>query len=182
MSAMAIANHIPSSLPSLRSLHRPLPLFSSPQTLTLTLTLVPLSGSTSSGSSSRGWRRRRGRESGETLVGSSEPWSEARRRRRGRRWETLAAASSSSSSPAEELSAAEEEWLRKLPDKKKPLYSHSLPCIEAWLRHLGFRRSRDDRAVWLAENPLWHAQLSLDVTDLYIRSPSFLFSSKSLCA
>lgn len=69
-----------------------------------------------------------------------------------------------------QLSAAEEEWLKKLPDKKKPLYSHSLPCIEAWLKNLGFYQSREDRAMWFAEKPDWHAQLSLDVTDLYIRS------------
>ncbi|KAL9237366.1 hypothetical protein vseg_011923 [Gypsophila vaccaria] len=62
-----------------------------------------------------------------------------------------------------------DEWLSKLPDKKKPLYAHSLPCIEAWLRSLGFYQSRDDRAVWFIEKVDWHAQLSLDVTDLYIR-------------
>ncbi|XP_051137942.1 uncharacterized protein LOC127256139 [Andrographis paniculata] len=67
------------------------------------------------------------------------------------------------------VSEAEDEWLQKLPDKKKPLYSHSLPCVEAWLRNLGFYQSRDDRAVWFVEKPNWHAQLSLDVTDLYIR-------------
>ncbi|KAK9663647.1 hypothetical protein RND81_O264600 [Saponaria officinalis] len=65
--------------------------------------------------------------------------------------------------------AEEDEWLSKLPDKKKPLYAHSLPCIEAWLKSLGFYQSRDDRAVWLIEKHDWHAQLSLDVTDLYIR-------------
>ncbi|KAI3425430.1 uncharacterized protein J3R85_010362 [Psidium guajava] len=77
----------------------------------------------------------------------------------------------SRSSPEEgELSAPEEdEWLKRLPDKTKPLYSHSLPCIEAWLRNLGFFQSREDRAAWLIELPEWHAQLSLDVTDLYIR-------------
>lgn len=68
-----------------------------------------------------------------------------------------------------ELSAAEEEWLKKLPDKKKPLYSHSLPSIEAWLKNLGFQQSQEDPAVWFVEKPDWHAQLSLDVTDLYIR-------------
>ncbi|KAI4352952.1 hypothetical protein L6164_007155 [Bauhinia variegata] len=72
---------------------------------------------------------------------------------------------------AEELSSPEDEdeWLQKLPDKKKPLYSHSLPCIEAWLRSLGFYQSKDDRAVWFVQKPDWHAQLSLDITDLYIR-------------
>ncbi|XP_030535607.1 uncharacterized protein LOC115744522 [Rhodamnia argentea] len=77
----------------------------------------------------------------------------------------------SKSSPEEaELSAPEEdEWLKRLPDKTKPLYSHSLPCIEAWLRNLGFFQGKEDRAVWSIELPEWHAQLSLDVTDLYIR-------------
>ncbi|KAL1206710.1 hypothetical protein V5N11_027269 [Cardamine amara subsp. amara] len=76
---------------------------------------------------------------------------------------------SSKSSDAEESSETEDEWLKKLPEKNKPLYSHSLPCIEAWLRKLGFYQSKDDRAVWLIQKPDWHAQLSLDVTDLCIR-------------
>ncbi|KAK4362990.1 hypothetical protein RND71_018231 [Anisodus tanguticus] len=68
-----------------------------------------------------------------------------------------------------EVSQTLDEWLQKLPDKKNPLYSHSLPSIEAWLRSLGFYQSRDDRALWFVENPDWQAQLSLDITDLYIR-------------
>lgn len=68
-----------------------------------------------------------------------------------------------------ELPVSEEEWIKKLPDKTKPLYSHSLPCIESWLRSLGFYQSRDDRANWIVEKDEWHAQLSLDVTDIYIR-------------
>ncbi|CAH2070179.1 unnamed protein product [Thlaspi arvense] len=76
---------------------------------------------------------------------------------------------SSKSSEAEDVSDTEDEWLKKLPEKNKPLYSHSLPCIEAWLRKLGFYQSKDDRAVWLIQKPDWHAQLSLDVTDLCIR-------------
>ncbi|GMY07377.1 hypothetical protein FCV25MIE_02616 [Fagus crenata] len=83
---------------------------------------------------------------------------------------TLTPLSSKSSEEGEELSAEpEDEWLNKLPDKKKPLYAHSLPCIEAWLKSLGFYQSKEDRAIWLVEKPEWHAQLSLDVTDLYIR-------------
>ncbi|GJN15265.1 hypothetical protein PR202_gb02161 [Eleusine coracana subsp. coracana] len=61
------------------------------------------------------------------------------------------------------------QWLERLPEKKKPLYTHSLPCIEAWLRSIGFTQTREDPAVWVAEMPLWHARLSLDVTDLHIR-------------
>ena len=90
--------------------------------------------------------------------------SNSRKRRK-----TLTLVSSKSSSSSAELSALDEEWLKKLPEKKKPLYSHSLPCIEAWLKKLGFRQSKEDRAVWFTEKPEWHAQLSLDVTDLYIR-------------
>ncbi|CAN8244505.1 unnamed protein product [Cochlearia groenlandica] len=73
------------------------------------------------------------------------------------------------SSEAEDESETEDEWLKKLPEKNKPLYSHSLPCIEAWLKKLGFYQSKEDRALWLIQKPDWHAQLSLDVTDLCIR-------------
>uniref|UniRef100_A0A1D1YME0 Valine--tRNA ligase n=1 Tax=Anthurium amnicola TaxID=1678845 RepID=A0A1D1YME0_9ARAE len=72
-------------------------------------------------------------------------------------------------SASAKLSTAEAGWLKKLPDKKKPLYSHSLPCIEAWLKSLGFCQSREDKATWFVEKPDWHAHLSLDVTDLFIR-------------
>lgn len=80
--------------------------------------------------------------------------------------------SESEASPAEPVpvpAPGEDEWLSRLPDKKNPLYSHSLPCIEAWLKSLGFSQSREDRAVWFIQKPEWHAQLSLDVTDLLIR-------------
>ncbi|CAA3001862.1 uncharacterized protein LOC111387469 [Olea europaea var. sylvestris] len=75
----------------------------------------------------------------------------------------------SKSSEEAEVSEAEDEWLQRLPEKKKPIYAHSLPCIEAWLRSLGFYQSREDRAAWFVEKPDWHAKLSLDVTDLCIR-------------
>ncbi|XVF12604.1 hypothetical protein REPUB_Repub08aG0133300 [Reevesia pubescens] len=76
---------------------------------------------------------------------------------------------SSKSSEAEEVPTAEDEWLYRLPEKNKPLYSHTLSCIEAWLRSLEFYQSREDRAVWLIEKTDWHAQLSLDITDICIR-------------
>lgn len=85
--------------------------------------------------------------------------------RSSRRRKTLVLCNSSEA----ELSAADAEWLEKLPDGNKPLYSHSLPCIETWLKKLGFHQIKDDRAIWSVENPNWHAQLSLDVTDLHIR-------------
>ncbi|KAI5065433.1 hypothetical protein GOP47_0020128 [Adiantum capillus-veneris] len=70
---------------------------------------------------------------------------------------------------ASSSAAVDDPWLQKLPDKKKPLYSHSLPCIEAWLRSLGFVQSNDDRAAWTIQRSDWHARLSLDLTDLFIR-------------
>lgn len=76
-------------------------------------------------------------------------------------------------------SEEESEWLEKLPEKTKPLYSHSLPCIEAWLKKLGFNQSKDDRALWVVHKSDWHAHLSLDVTDLYVR---FVLLSLFLCS
>ncbi|XP_047323057.1 uncharacterized protein LOC124926800 [Impatiens glandulifera] len=82
-------------------------------------------------------------------------------------WKRRSAIFSKSSEEEAAVTAAEDnEWF---PDKKKPLYSHSLPCVEAWLKKLGFSESEEDRATWVIQRPDWHAQLSLDVTDLYIR-------------
>ena len=63
------------------------------------------------------------------------------------------------SSEAEEISLTEDEWLQRLPDKKKPLYSHNLPYIEAWLKDLGFYKNKEDRAIWFIEKPDWHVWL-----------------------
>ncbi|KMT16105.1 hypothetical protein BVRB_3g052690 [Beta vulgaris subsp. vulgaris] len=81
----------------------------------------------------------------------------------------IAKVSPDSESEPEVSTTVEDEWINRLPDKKKPLYAHSLPCIEAWLKSLGFYQSSDDRAVWFIEKSEWHAQLSLDITDLNIR-------------
>ena len=72
-----------------------------------------------------------------------------------------------------------EDSVIKLPEKNVPLYSHSLPCIEAWLKTMDFFQSKDDRAIWLIERSDWHAQLSLDITDLYIR---WVSTFSSICA
>ncbi|KAF0888074.1 hypothetical protein E2562_010785 [Oryza meyeriana var. granulata] len=54
------------------------------------------------------------------------------------------------------------EWLERLQEKKL-LYTHSLSCIEAWLRSIGFTQTREDRVVWVAEMPLWHATSGLQI-------------------
>lgn len=62
-----------------------------------------------------------------------------------------------------------DRWLEKLPEKTKPLYMHSLPCIEAWLRSLEFKQSRSVPEQWRVERSDWHAELNMDITDLSIR-------------
>lgn len=49
------------------------------------------------------------------------------------------------------------------------MYSHSLPCIEAWLRSLGFSQSAANPELWLLQRADWHAELAIDITDLVVR-------------
>lgn len=83
-----------------------------------------------------------------------------------------------------EFSAEDEVWLERLPDMKEALNSHTLQSVRAWLKKLGFRQDREDRARFSIERPDWHAMIALDVTELHIRyslshslliSPFFLF-------
>lgn len=77
-----------------------------------------------------------------------------------------------SDSGAENLSASEEwtePWLQHLPPETSPLYTHSLMCIEGWLRSLDFVQSVEDPALWTIKREDWHAELRLDVVDLLIR-------------
>lgn len=68
-----------------------------------------------------------------------------------------------------EFSAADEEWLERLPDKEESLNSHTLQSVRAWLKKLGFRQDREDRARFSIERSDWHAMIALDVTELHIR-------------
>ncbi|KAH9303007.1 hypothetical protein KI387_014590, partial [Taxus chinensis] len=85
-----------------------------------------------------------------------------------RRRATCAKANASASCESGGGGDTVDEWIKRLPDKKEPLYSHNLPCIEAWLRGLRFFQIKEDRALWHIHKPDWRAQLSLDITDLYI--------------
>ncbi|GAQ92805.1 hypothetical protein KFL_011460010 [Klebsormidium nitens] len=76
-----------------------------------------------------------------------------------------------SESGAEKVAAAEEwtdPWLERLPPDTSPIYSHSLLCIEAWLRKLGFVQVLDDPAWWTIMRDDWHAELRLDVVDISV--------------
>lgn len=88
---------------------------------------------------------------------------------RGKAWSTDVKSRTSRFSSVVKSAVATMDRDNVLPDKKVPLYSHSLPGIEAWLQNLGFVQNKDDRAVWDIERPDWHAQLSLEYTELYIR-------------
>ncbi|KAJ8621657.1 hypothetical protein MRB53_030186 [Persea americana] len=68
-----------------------------------------------------------------------------------------------------EFSAEDEVWLERLPDMKEALNSHTLQSVRAWLKKLGFRQDREDRARFSIERPDWHAMIALDVTELHIR-------------
>ena len=62
-----------------------------------------------------------------------------------------------------------DEWFTRLPASSTSLYSHSLPCIEAWLRSIGFCQIPGHPEQWSIERPDWHAELVVDVTDLTIK-------------
>ena len=63
----------------------------------------------------------------------------------------------------------DDKWFALLPESTSALYMCSLPSIEAWLRSLGFRQSSVRPEIWTVERDDWHAELSMDVTDVSIR-------------
>ena len=84
---------------------------------------------------------------------------------------TFRCKSSASDSGTETAGRGEpaDEWFSRLPTSNTSLYSHSLPCIEAWLRSIGFCQVSGSPEQWSIERPDWHAELVVDVTDLTIR-------------
>eukprot|EP00245_Coleochaete_scutata_P005401 TRINITY_DN18902_c0_g6_i1.p1 TRINITY_DN18902_c0_g6~~TRINITY_DN18902_c0_g6_i1.p1 ORF type:complete len:190 (+),score=32.60 TRINITY_DN18902_c0_g6_i1:82-651(+) len=90
-------------------------------------------------------------------------------RREGKRRSVRVEAKGSESGGVSGSEDVKDPWLEKLPDKSSPLYTHSLPSIEAWLHHLEFKQLKDDPAMWRIERPDWHAELAMDVTDLGVR-------------
>ncbi|GBG71658.1 hypothetical protein CBR_g9073 [Chara braunii] len=81
-----------------------------------------------------------------------------------------AAGSEGAESAASGDVAVQDAYITKLPDKNAALYRHSLPAIESWLRGLKFEQTdEDDPARWTVRRPDWHAELSLEATELVIR-------------
>ncbi|KPQ37074.1 MAG: Protein of unknown function (DUF3143) [Phormidesmis priestleyi Ana] len=53
-----------------------------------------------------------------------------------------------------------------------PLYSHSLPEIEAWLTAQGGDRATDNISLWTFVRDSWSADLLLDVDSIIVRYTS----------
>ncbi|MDZ8054680.1 MAG: DUF3143 domain-containing protein [Aulosira sp. ZfuVER01] len=50
-----------------------------------------------------------------------------------------------------------------------PLYNHTLPQIEQWLKDQGCKQDEEQLHCWHVERPHWQADLSLDVEQLTVR-------------
>ncbi len=56
-----------------------------------------------------------------------------------------------------------------LPEANTPLYNHSLPTIEDWLRNKGCDRDRDNLHCWYLNRSTWKAEICLDTEELTVR-------------
>jgi hypothetical protein len=56
-----------------------------------------------------------------------------------------------------------------LPDPAAPLYNHSLPAIEHWLRQQGCEQTGDRPECWTLTRDGWNADLELDVDCCVVR-------------
>jgi hypothetical protein len=50
-----------------------------------------------------------------------------------------------------------------------PLYNHSLPQIEQWLREQGCQQDTQELHCWHVTKPSWQAELWLDIEQISIR-------------
>jgi Protein of unknown function (DUF3143) len=50
-----------------------------------------------------------------------------------------------------------------------PLYNHSLPQIEQWLREQGCQQDDQELHYWRVNKPSWQAELWLDIEQISIR-------------
>lgn len=55
-----------------------------------------------------------------------------------------------------------------LPDRDTPLYHHSLPDLENWLRHLGALQQGPHASTWDLHQSQWSAQLELESEELKV--------------
>lgn len=58
--------------------------------------------------------------------------------------------------------------METLPPDRTPLYNHTLPALEDWLRQLGARQQAPHSALWDLHRPLWSARIELALEDLQV--------------
>jgi hypothetical protein len=56
-----------------------------------------------------------------------------------------------------------------LPPEHTPLYNHTLPALEAWLREIGAEQDMDRPESWRLSRSGWSATLVLESEDLAVR-------------
>lgn len=56
-----------------------------------------------------------------------------------------------------------------LPTADTPLYNHTLPDIEGWLRSQGCEQNIEVIHRWHVQRPLWEADVILDIDALVVR-------------
>lgn len=56
-----------------------------------------------------------------------------------------------------------------LPEADTPLYNHSLPTIEDWLRQKGCNQDRDNLHCWHLVGSAWKAEICLETDELAVR-------------
>lgn len=55
-----------------------------------------------------------------------------------------------------------------LPPDRTPLYNHTLPALEEWLRELGARQQGSHATCWDLHHPQWSASIALEVEELVV--------------
>ena len=59
--------------------------------------------------------------------------------------------------------------LMNIPEADTPLYNHTLPTIEDWLRNKGCHQDRENLHCWYLEEVAWKAEICLDIEELTVR-------------
>jgi hypothetical protein len=60
-------------------------------------------------------------------------------------------------------------FFMNLPEAETPLYNHTLPTIEDWLRSQGCHQDQKNLHCWYIEKFDWKAEISLDTEELTVR-------------
>ena len=56
-----------------------------------------------------------------------------------------------------------------LPEADTPLYNHTLPTIEDWLRDKGCNQDEENLHCWQIARSAWKAEICLEVEELTVR-------------